>query len=337
MVTLKDVAKRANVSFSTVSRAINEPGMVKPATRARIEDAIRQLDYTPHRAARRLRGRAAHAKIFGLLIPDIENPFYSGIVRGVEERAFAEGYAVILSNTNEDPDREEFYLNVLRQEAAAGAILPPFSDGGKRTLDPDALGFPVVCFDRRPIQEELDAVVVDNEHGAFMAVSHLAELGHRRIGGIVASVNLSTSREREAGYRRALAEHGLPEDDALIRSGEPRAEAGHELALELLQSDAPPTALFVGNNVMTMGALTALRERGLEIPTDVSIVTFDDPPWASLVTPPLTSVRQPTYEIGRTAADLLLRRVESPDLDGEVRVLPTELVVRASCAPARRG
>ncbi len=334
MVTLKHVADRAGVSFSTVSRAINHPDKVHDETRARVEAAIRHLGYTPHRAARRLRGQPTHAQIFGLLIPDIENPFYSGIVRGVEDRAFAGGYAVILSNTNEDPDRERFYLDVLRQEAAAGAILPPSSDGSG--LDLEALGFPVVCVDRRPERGAFDTVVVDNEAGAFEAVAHLARLGHQRIGLVAASLSLSTSRERKAGYLRALREHGLPADERWVRTGEPRREAGRTLAFDLLGSPDPPTALFVGNNVMAMGALMAARSRGLRVPDDLSVVGFDDPPWTQLVSPPLTTVRQPTFEIGRTAADLLLQRVEDPDREPALVTLPTALVVRGSCSPPAR-
>ncbi|MEM1115243.1 MAG: LacI family DNA-binding transcriptional regulator [Bacteroidota bacterium] len=333
MTTLKDVARHAGVSFSTVSRAINHPDKVQEATRTRIEAAIRDLGYQPHRAARRLRGQGAHAQIFGLIIPDIENPFYSGIVRGVEERAYAEGYAVILSNTNEDADRERFYLDVLRQEAAAGAILPPFGDGS--TPDPDTLPFPVVCFDRRPQADVFDTVVVDNAQGAFEAVSHLAGLGHARIGMIAASRDLTTSRERTAGYHRALAAHGIDADPALVRSGDPRPEAGYQLALDLLHHD-PPTALFVGNNVLTMGVLEAAHELGVSIPGDLALVTFDDPPWTRLVTPPLTAVRQPTFEIGRRAADLLLARIAEPDRPAETVTLQTELIVRGSCgAPVR--
>lgn len=332
MVTLKDVAARANVSFSTVSRAINEPARVNVDTRARVQEAIQHLGYVPHRAARRLRGRSMHAQIFGLLIPDIDNPFYSGIIRGVEDRAFTEGYAVILSNTNEDPARERFYLDVLRQEAAAGAILPPFSDGDEIPYNPETLGFPVVCFDRRPEIEGVDTVVVDNEQGAFDAVSHLIGLGHQRIGLVVASLDLSTSRERAAGYRRAHAEHGLPVLEDVVRVGEPRVEAGRELTADLLNLSEPPTALFAGNNVMAMGALTAAQSLGVSIPDDLSLVGFDDPPWFELVYPPLTTIRQPTFTIGQTAADLLLRRVEDPNRDATLVELSTELVVRGSCA-----
>ena len=337
MTTLKDVAQHAGVSFSTVSRAINHPDKVQETTRTRIEAAIRDLGYRPHRAARRLRGQGAHAQIFGLIIPDIENPFYSGIVRGVEERAYAEGYAVILSNTNEDPDRERFYLDVLRQESAAGAILPPFGDGSTPALDPEALSFPVVCFDRRPEAGAFDTVVVDNERGAFEAVSHLVGLGHARIGLISASLDLTTSLERAAGYRRALVEHGLAVDDALVRAGEPRPEAGYTLGLDLLGGADRPTALFVGNNVITMGVLEAVHELGLSIPDDLALVTFDDPPWTRLVTPPLTAVRQPTFEIGRRAVGLLLARIAEADRPVETVTLPTELIVRGSCGAPARG
>ncbi len=331
MATLKEVATRADVSFSTVSRAINHPDKVKPETRRRVERAIAELNYHPHRAARRLRGHRSYASIFGLIIPDIQNAFYSQIVRGAEEVAYSRGYAVIICNSDESPEREQFYLNVLQQESAAGVILPPITEGGRPFPPPDELPLPVICFDRRPPDGLFDAVVVDNEGGAYQATARLARLGHRRIAAIVGALDLSTSAERRAGYERALREHGLPIEPDLIRWGPPRQEEGHALAEVLLDLPAPPTALFVGNNVMAMGALEAVRQRGLRIADDVAVIAFDDPPWASLITPPLSTVRQPAYEIGRRAAELLLRRIETPERPTELVTLPTTLVVRSSC------
>lgn len=331
MSTLEEVASRASVSISTVSRVLNTPAMVRPGTRTRVEEAIRQLHYRPNRVARRLRSQDGRAHLLGLIIPDIQNMFFSHIVRGVEDGARAHDYAVILCNSDEDLDREQFYLDILRAESADGVILPPIR-GDERTARRLAeLDLPVVCIDRRLARTSVDTVVVENREGARAAIHHLVGLGHRRIGVIIGPLNLSTSVERLAGYRQALEEAGIPPDDTLIGSGGPRRKDGRRIAAALLEARPRATALFAGNALLTLGALEALRERGLRIPEDVAIVGYDDEPWASLLDPPLTTVRQPSYEIGRRATELLFQRIEATNRSPALVVLEPQLIVRRSC------
>lgn len=337
MSTLEEVASRASVSISTVSRVLNAPAKVRPITRNRVEEAIRQLRYRPNRVARRLRTRDGRAHLLGLIIPDIQNTFFSNVVRGVEDEARAHDYAVILCNSDEDLDREQFYLDILRAESADGVILPPIR-GDERTARRLAeLGLPVVCIDRRVAPVAVDTVVAENREGARMAIDHLIGLGHRRIGAIIGPLNLSTSVERLAGYRQALVAAGIPPDDGLLGSGAPRREDGRRIAATLLAVRPRPTALFAGNALLALGALEALRGFGLRVPEDVAIVGYDDEPWAGLLDPPLTTVRQPSYEIGRRAAELLFQRIAAMDRSPALVVLQPELVVRRSCGSSTPG
>ena len=235
---------------------------------------------------------------------------------------------MLLGHSNESAERERLYVDLLHAEAADGIILPTVREG----LSEKALGtLPVVFVDRVPDVVTSDTVVADGEQGAYDAAVHLARLGHRRIGFVGGLAHLSTSRTRLAGYRRGLADAGLPYDEALVRAGDSRLAGGRERAGALLDLPEPPSALFVGNNLMTLGALEAIRARGLRIPDEVAIIGFDDMPWAAAFNPPLTAVHQPGYEIGRQATELLLRRLREPDAEPELIVLPTTLVVRGSC------
>ncbi|NBC86928.1 MAG: substrate-binding domain-containing protein [Bacteroidetes bacterium] len=330
MATLEDVARQAGVSISTVSRTINRPDMVNDDTRTRVKAAIDDLGYQPNRVARRLRRLDGRAHMLGLLIPDIQNPFYSDVVRGAEDVAYARDAAVILCNTDETSDREQFYVDVLKAESADGVILPPIARSDLN-LDIKNIGMPLVFFDRRISDASVDTVVVDNERGARDIVNHLIELGHRRIGLINGPETIATSAERAAGYRRALHDQGIPFDDELVREGRPIRDAGKALTDELLRLDHAPSALFAANNQLALGVLESVREHDLRIPEDIAVVTFDDAPWAKLLDPPLTTVRQPSYEMGRRAADLLFDRIASPDRAAALIVLQPELVVRASC------
>ncbi len=332
MAKLVDVAQYADVSISTVSRVINAPDKVNASTRVRVKQAIEALNYRPSRVARRLRVQDGHAHLLGLVIPDIQNPFYSNVVRGAEDVAYAKNYAVILCSTDEDPEREQFYLDTLRGESVDGIILPPLRHGN--TLKRDGGALPIVCFDRRPAVPA-DTVVVDNRAGARQIVDHLIRLGHRRIGLICGPMGLSTSIERLEGYKAALAAHDLPVEDALVCACEPARTAGNEATDQLLDLRDPPTALFTANNQLTLGALERLRARGLRVPDDVALAGFDDPPWAKLLAPPLTTVRQPAYEMGHRAAELLFQRLAAPDRPPAVVMLQPTLVIRRSCgAPA---
>jgi DNA-binding LacI/PurR family transcriptional regulator len=333
MVRLNDVARRARVSVSTVSRVVTGAAAVRPRTRSRVERAIEELRYRPSRVARRLRLHGGRTHLLGLIIPDIRNSFFTEIARAVEDVARAEDFPVIVCNSDEDPDREATYLNVLRSESADGVILPPIRGDLATARRLAELGFPVVCLDRRLARATVDTVVADNVAAAREAVGHLIGLGHRRIGLITGPRNLSTSLERHEGYRQALAEHDLPFDPALSVSGPPWREAGERLAKALLDLPSPPTALFAGNEPLTLGVLHAVRARGLRVPGDLALVGFDDGPYAGLLD--LTTVRQPSYEIGRRAAELLFTRLADPERPPALVVLSCSLVVRRSCGASK--
>ncbi len=331
MVTLKEVAEKAGVSVATVSRVLNAPEKVKPPTRSRVQAVVQALDYRPSRVARRLRVSYGHSNLLGLVIPDIQNPFFADITRGVEDVAYAHGYALILSNSDESIEKQRLCLDTLCMESVDGVILPPVREQDEDVAGLIERGIPVVYVDRRMKKIRFDTVVSSNEQGAYEAVSLLIRRGHQRIGLIGGIPNISTSKERRQGYEHALVEHGLALDPALIREGDSRHESGYQIARELLQQPHPPTALFTGNNLMTLGALAAIHSLGLRIPDDVAIVGYDDMSWALALNPPLTVVSQPGYEIGRRAAELMLQRIAEPNRSPTLVTLQPRLVVRRSC------
>jgi len=326
--TLNDVARRAQVSRATVSRVLNNNPRVAEALRVRVVEAIRQLGYEPNRAARRL--RAGSTDVFGLIISDIENPFFTSVVRGIEDTAYQHQLSVVLCDTGEDPARQQMYLRVMLAERVAGLIIAP-TIGDEDYAELRRAGMPLILLDRRSDYFETDAVTIDNVGGAFLAVKHLIDLGCQRIGMIGGSPHLSTGRERYEGYRKAHSAAGLKVDERLIKVGNFRTDGGYRLAQELLDASAPPQALFVANNLMTLGALRALRERGVRLPEDMALVGFDDMPWASELCPPLTVVSQPTYEMGQETVLLLVRRLAHPDAPARTVTLQPRLVIRESC------
>lgn len=330
MASLQEVAKRAKVSIATVSRVLNKSDKVVPETRAIVEQALLDLGYRPSRVARRLRMNSGHAHLVGLIIPDIQNPFYAEIARGVEDAAYASEYALILCNSDENLEKERFYLDVMRAESVDGVVLPPFDDTDVAFGEMVKTGIPVVCVDRSHGKVKTDLVEVDNYLGAFEAVRHLIEKGHKSIALIEGRSQVSTSRERRRGYLDALAAHGITVRKELTRAGDFKQESGRILTNELLDLRKPPTALFVCNNLMTVGALAALHQRGLRVPTDVAVVGFDDLPWAEALDPPLTVVRQPAYDVGRQAMELLLKRIMEPTRPPVTVRLRPELVIRRS-------
>jgi DNA-binding LacI/PurR family transcriptional regulator len=330
MASLQQVAERARVSIATVSRVLNKSEKVVPETRALVEQALRDLGYRPSRVARRLRMKDGRAHLVGLIIPDIQNPFYAEIARGVEDVAYANEYALLLCNSDESLEKEQFYLRVMQSESVDGIVLPPFSETDEGVVELIQTGMPVVCVDRSLSRTPTDLVEVDNYQGALVAVNHLIERGHRSIALIEGRAQVSTSRERRRGYLDALAAARIAPRKELMRAGDFKQESGRVLTSELLDLRRPPTALFVCNNLMTVGALAALHQRGLRVPADVALVGFDDLPWAEALDPPPTMVRQPAYDVGRQAMDLLLKRISEPARPPlTVRLLP-ELVIRRS-------
>jgi DNA-binding LacI/PurR family transcriptional regulator len=327
--TMKDVARRADVSTATVSRVLTGSSNVSPALRRRVEAAIKELNYKPSRVARSLRTRTS--RIFGVIVSDIRNPFFTSLVRGIEDVAHEHEHSLILCNSDEDPGKEELYIHVLMAEKVAGAIVVPIREDTTACKILVDNGIPVVAVDRRMEELDVDTVLLDNVQGACKAVSHLIEQGCTRIGLIGGPLHTTTGRERLEGYKRALREHGIEQDGDLVKIGDYKQVSGYSLAAQLLQLTSPPTAIFAANNMMTLGALQAIHDAGLSIPQDIALVGFGDMPWATVLDPALTAVAQPTHELGSTAVRVLLRRIANPQQD-TVRIrLEPELMVRQSC------
>jgi len=332
--TSQDVAQRAGVSIATVSRVLNNAPHVRPAIRRKVLRAVKALNYQPNRTAQRLRAR--QSKVLGLIISDIQNPFFTSVVRGIEDVASHNGYSLVLCNSDEDPEKEKVYVDVMRAEAVAGVIIASASEAQPHIDTLLDAHIPVVALDRRIKDRRVDSVLVSNVQGAYEAVTHLIERGHRYIGFIGLPLTRTTGRERFEGYQRALRQHRLPVVRARMRISDAKQQGGYVAAQDLLERQPRLTALFVANNLTTLGALQAIHERGLRIPDDISIVGFDDMPWATLLHPPLTAVAQPTYELGRQAAELLLARLKDPHKPVAHVQLPTTLIVRGSTGAPRQ-
>jgi LacI family transcriptional regulator len=336
VATISDVARTAGVSPATVSRVFNG-GRVTAERAERVRAAAAELGFSPNRVARSL--RTQRASVVGLLVPDIENPFFTSLARGVEDVAHRTGLSVVLCNTDDDVDKERRYLDTALGEQMAGVIVAAAS---RRHTDLSALTarrMPVVAVDRRPRAAEVDAVMVDDRHGGEDATAHLLERGYRRIACVTGPAGASAAEDRLAGYRAAMREAGYGDEwiRAHTRHADFRIDGAHAAMRELLALDAPPDAVFAGNDLMTVGVLRALREAGVE-PPEFGVLCCGDVPWASLVQPSLTTVRLPAYDLGAAAAGLLQERLAGSDKPLQTVVLRTVLRPRESTrGPAAGG
>jgi LacI family transcriptional regulator len=334
MTTIRDVAALAGVSPATVSRAINGSPSVEAGLAERVRAAAMSLDYRPNAAARNL--RRSSTTLWAAIVSDVENPFFTSLVRGIEDVAQEAGFSVVLCNSDEDPAKEAAYISAVRSEQMAGVLISP--SGNSAGLDAlTQAGIPTVCIDRVVPGQTTDAVLVDNEEGAFQAVHHLASSGYRRIACVTGPRRVSTADQRLAGYRRALKVAGLPSDRALVRHADFREAGGLAAMASLLEAEEAPDAVFATNNLMAVGVLECLAERGMRTPDDVALVGFDEIPWARLVRPSISTVTQPTYELGRVGAQLLLQRITTPGRPPVTVTLRTELQVRDSSRGVRGG
>ncbi len=332
MVTIKDVAREAGVSIGTASQAMRGSPAVREETRRRVLAVATRLRYQPSALARGLVTRRTHT--VGLLISDIANPFFIWAVRAVEDVAQENGYNVILCNTDEDPAKETQYLRVLMEKRVDGIILATTAGCLEAVRDVRWQRIPLVLFDRELPRVAAETVKVDSVLGGRLATEHLLGLGHRRIAIIHGPVVRSTGAERLKGYLAALQAADIRPILELIREGNFKQESGYKLTQALLEISPPPTALFCTNNLMTVGALQALRERKVRIPDDLSLVGYDDMEWWTLTHPPLTTVSQPVYELGHEAMRLLLGQIGSNERRRPQRVvLKPELLVRESSGP----
>jgi DNA-binding LacI/PurR family transcriptional regulator len=325
---IKQVAEQAGVSIATVSRVLSDQPHVSPRARTKVMTAVEALGYQPSRVAQRL--RLQRSGIIGLIISDIQNSFFTSIVRAIEDVAQQHGCAILLCNTDEKVDKERFYIDLLAAEGVAGVIMSPTNESDascRRLID---LGIPVVTIDRRVANLDVDRVLIDNRAGAQSLTEHLIDHGHSEIAALVGVADITTGRERLEGYVRALEGHGLLVRPEYIRSGLMKEDVGYQMAHELLSLPRPPSALFCGNNLLAMGALRAIYERNLVVPDEVALVSFDEVPWMPLVKPALTVLVQPMYEMGNAAANLLLERIANRDGVREV-ILEAWLKVGDSC------
>ncbi len=327
---MRDIASLARVSTATVSHVINQTAHVSSELTERVMRAIRELNYHPNAMARSLRTR--QSRTVGMVVPSITNPFFPAVVRGVEDVLSQEGYTLLLGNSDYDIQKEEAYYHTFSAKRVDGLVLEitptqPPQYFWRHKWDET----PVVCIDRVYPAVGGDAVLVDNLAGSYEAVCHLLEAGHRRIGVITGPQQMLMAGRRLRGYKRALRAFGVAIDPELVREGHFDVQSGYEQAKALLGLGGRPTALFVSNGLMTLGALRAILEFGLRCPEDIALVSFDDLDGFELMRPSITAVAQPVYQMGSTAARMLVNRI-SGKLTGPPRrrLLKTKLIIRES-------
>ena len=328
MTTIRDLARLAKVSVPTVSRVLNGHP-VDQELAERVLKAARELNYVPNRSARRLRG--AGSRLIGAIFSDFSNPFYTRLLRAVENEIASSDATLIVANSGSDPAREAKLLRIMREEGVAGLFIAPTDEG------PDALsatvetGFPVVVVDRAMRDLQVDTVHSKNFEATLGAVKHLVGVGHRKIGFVGGPHHLSSARDRYSGYLYGLSDAGIAARPDHVVFGDFRMESGRTCAASLLDLADPPTAMLVSNNEMVIGALNYIHSSGRIIPDDIAVVGFDDFPWSISLNPPLTAVAQPVEDIARVAAGLLMDRLADPSRPFRTVTLDTELIVRASC------
>lgn len=333
MVTIKDISKEAGVSTATVSHVINGTRFVSEPLKKKVNDVIEELGYQPNRIARSL--VMQKTQTIGVIISDILNPFYTAVVRGLEDATSDLGYNVVLCNTDEDINKEIRYLRVLLEKRVDGIALATSFQGDQHPLLRQMSQIPLVTIVRKMKKLKSDAVFADNIGGTYEAIEHLVSLGHKRIGVISGPSGLSSGQERLEGVLKAFTKYGITPNDAWMATGDFKRESGYVLAKGILSLKDRPTALFVSNSQMTLGALQAFRELGVKIPKDMSIVGMDDTEWSVLLDPPLTVIYQSPYDMGNNAGKMLLQRIFKNQKRFKTNVIPAKLIERGSSRPPR--
>jgi LacI family transcriptional regulator len=330
-ITIIDVANEAGVSYSTVSRVVNNKTYVNAETRQKVLQAMTRLGYQANLHARSLAG--GRSNVIGLLVIDLTTQYMGEIIRGIDDVLAANQYELMLYTTHRRKTKESAYVNMMTRGLADGLliVLPREPEAYLESLR--ERDFPYVLIDQLGTDESDLSVVAANRQGGYEATQHLINLGHRRIGIITGWMDMISARHRLEGYEAALADHGIPYDPELVFVGDFSQPGGFTGASYFLEMAEPPTAVFASNDVSALGVYDAVRTYGLSIPTDLSVIGFDDIPLASVTSPPLTTMRQPLQEMGRTATQLLLDLINIPGERPDSIVLPTELILRESTAP----
>lgn len=329
--TIKDIARAAGVSPSTAARALSEQGYVGAAARTRVLSAADELGYVPHMPARSLRQQVSRS--VGVLVSDLRNPFYADLAAGIGRRARSRGYTMMLSDDSGAPEEEMEAARAFVATRVAGVIVTPVSEAVSSFLLRQRV--PVVEADRQFAAGQCDAVIVDNMTTSRGLSEHLLSLGHRRVALLIDETDWTTGRERFRGYRESLADSGVPADPTLLVSTGSDVGDARRAAVGMLARRDRPTAVFAANNVLAEGVWRAAQDLGLRIPADLSLVSFDDAPWMSMVTPGVTAVAQDAVALGETALDRLLTRIADPDVTAETVIIDAEILARGSTAAPR--
>lgn len=325
---MADIARRSGVSASTVSHVLNKTRRVAPETEAAVLAAVAETGYVPDAVTRSM--RTVRQRMVGLAMSSISNLYFSDVVRGIEKAARAEGYSVLLSETRDEPHEELRAVTELLARSVDAIILAASADPSHALTYCAQCNVPVVLVDRL-LSLDYDQVGAESVEATATLVSHLAELGHNRVGMVTSQPGLSTTIERLEGFRVGMARAGIPLDESLIVEGGATVEEGEAAARHLLNRLDRPTGLVLGNNLMTIGTLRAIRTLGLRVPEDIAMVSFDDFEWADLLEPRLTAIAQPVQEMGEQAFQLVIDRLENPDAPARRVVLASEFRHRNSC------
>ncbi len=336
MASMKEIATIAGVSLGTVSNVLNSSAAVREPLRKRVMDAVDALGYQPSQLARGL--RLDKTNIIGMIIPDVTNPFFPAVVRGAEDVAFANGYRLILCNTDNDHSKEIVHLNELRTFLPSGLIVIPsnFSDLTAKVESYRKSGTVVVCVDRLPKGWDGDTVTADNETGAYNATAYLLRQGHRKLAMVMGPRHLTNAHDRLRGFKRALTEAKVHIGPEYIQEASFDQHGGYAKTMTLLRMIPRPTVIFAANDMIAFGALLAFREAGLRCPEDISLIGFDNLQFAEMTSPPLSSVSQPGFQMGTTAAQILVDRVHGDHGPAKHVVLETALKIRDSIGPPVR-
>ncbi|MEU6672841.1 LacI family DNA-binding transcriptional regulator [Streptomyces sp. NPDC046925] len=327
MASIKDVAAEAGTSVATVSRVLNSHPSVSPAARARVIAAIESLGYRPNAVARSL--RTDQTRTLGLVISDVLNPYFTALARSVEEAARALGYSVIIGNADERPELQDHHVRTLLDRRIDGLLVSPADGGTPLLLDTARAGTPMVFVDRWIPGADVPVVRADGREAIRDLVAHLHAVGHRRLAIIAGPAATTTGSERVEAFRDALASYGIPLPDSYIGQGDFQADSGRRATERFLALPEPPRVIFAADNLMALGALDAIRARGLRVPDDIALAAFDDIPWFVHTDPPITAIAQPTGDLGRAAVQALVDRIEGRSPRSVT--LPARLVVRRSC------
>ena len=329
MVRISDVAKMANVSTATVSRVLSNSGNVKKETAEKVLEAIKKLNYQPNLLARQL--RRLETKTVLVVVPDITNTFFSKILRGIEQVAIENDYEVLLGDTGNSVEREKGYLDILRQKKADGMIMLT-ARLESHLLEEISHEFPVVLACEYLEGSDIPTVSIDNISSARKATEYLISLGHKRIGFLSGPMDVILSRDRLKGFKQGMMQHDIAIEPNLIQEGDFSFESGFNLMTKLLALTEPPTAVFASSDEMAIGAIKAIKAKGLKVPDDISIVGFDDIKFASIFEPALTTVSQPMFEIGQKAMELLIKLMNGSEIERRQYILEDQLVIRDSCS-----